>query len=403
MALPASGAISLFDVNTELGLTHTAQLGLLCTNVRTLFGTASGAVGLQTGYGKSNTLAFNGFNTPADISATYVEMTSVAVNSSGLFVAIGSDGSNYPRYATSSDGSTWTTPIYMSPNGSCANIFMAIINSVAVNSSGLFVAVGYKIGYNASYQYPVYATSSNGSDWTTPHLMNCSTTAANMNSVAVNSSGLFVAVGLDSNSYGAPRYATSSDGSTWTTPAAMGSGSDFVNMNSVAVNSSGLFVAVGTTGCYYPRYATSSNGSTWTTPAAMNGSTTKAYMKSVAVNSSGLFVAVGYDYNCNTPLYATSSNGSTWTTPAAMNGSGIFARMQSVAVNNAGVFVAVGYNNSYSLYATSSDGSTWTTPTKFNGSSDYIRMNSVTANKSGLFVSVGINVGVGHSSYAKSN
>jgi hypothetical protein len=55
MTLPASGAISLFDVNDELGLTHTAAIGLLCTNVRTLFGTASGAVGLETGYGKSNT------------------------------------------------------------------------------------------------------------------------------------------------------------------------------------------------------------------------------------------------------------------------------------------------------------------------------------------------------------
>ena len=398
MALPASGAISLFDVNTELGLTHSAQIGLLCTNVRTLFGTASGAVGLQTGYGKSNTLAFNGFNTPADISATYVEMTSVAVNSSGLFVAIGNDACNYPRYATSTNGSTWSAPSSM---GSGAH--MAVIKSVAVNSSGLFVAVGYNIGYNALCYYPLYATSTNGSNWSTPAYMNGSTNAVVMNSVAVNSSGLFVAVGYDAKCNTGPRYATSSDGSTWTTPAAMGSGSDFVNMSSVAVNSSGLFVAVGTTGCYYPRYATSSDGSTWTTPAAFGGGTNKAYMKSVAVNSSGLFVAVGYDFNNNTPLYSTSSNGSTWTTPAAMNCTGSFARMQSVAVNNAGVFVAVGYNTTYSLYATSSNGSTWTTPTQFNGSSDYIRMNSVTANKSGLFVSVGLNVGVGHSSYAKSN
>ena len=350
MTLPASGAISLFDVNDELGLSHSAQIGLLCTNVRTLFAVASGAVGMTTGYGKSNTLAFNGFNTPADIGTTYVVMNSVAVNSSGLFVAIGNDGSNYPVYATSTNGSTWSTPSSM---GSGAN--MATMKSVAVNSSGLFVAVGYNIGYNALCYYPLYATSTNGSTWSTPAYMNGSTNAVVMNSVAVNSSGLFVAVGYDAKCNTGPRYATSSDGSTWTTPAAMGSGAN------------------------------------------------KAYMKSVAVNSSGLFVAVGYDYNNNTPLYATSSNGSTWTTPAAMNGTGSFARMQSVAVNNAGVFVAVGYNTTYSLYATSSNGSTWTTPTRFNCSSAYIRMNSVTANNRGLFVSVGLDVSTCRASYATSN
>ena len=397
MTLPASGAISLFDVNDELGLSHSAQIGLLCTNVRTLFAVASGAVGMTTGYGKSNTLAFNGFNTPADIGTTYVVMNSVAVNSSGLFVAIGNDGSNYPVYATSTNGSTWSTPSSM---GSGAN--MATMKSVAVNSSGLFVAVGYNIGYNALCYYPLYATSTNGSTWSTPAYMNGSTNAVVMNSVAVNSSGLFVAVGYDAKCNTGPRYATSSDGSTWTTPAAMGSAS-CGGMNSVAVNSSGLFVAVGTNGCTYPRYATSSNGSTWTTPAAMGSGANKAYMKSVAVNSSGLFVAVGYDYNNNTPLYATSSNGSTWTTPAAMNGTGSFARMQSVAVNNAGVFVAVGYNTTYSLYATSSNGSTWTTPTRFNCSSAYIRMNSVTANNRGLFVSVGLDVSTCRASYATSN
>ena len=497
MTLPASGAISLFAVNDELGLSHTAQIGLLCTNVRTLFGTASGAVGLTTGYGKSNTtvpgvptgvsasvtsccaisvsfsapactghltidsyqvvctssgsnsatgssspisftglsastsytfkvrahnskgygsyssasnsasltLAFNGFNTPADISTAYMEMTSVAVNSSGLFVAVGYQSSSYPAYTTSSDGSTWTTPNYMSPNNSCAGIFMGTIQSVTVNSSGLFVAVGYKYGYGANCHYPLYATSTDGINWPLPATMNGSTTPANMRSVTVNSSGLFVAVGYNNSNY--PVYATSSNGSTWTTPALMNGSTAGANMDSVAVNSSGLFVAVGNIAYpYYPYpvYATSSDGSTWTTPATMNGSTTTAYMTGVTVNSSGLFVAVGYDNNSNYPLYATSSDGSTWTTPAAMNGSGSFAQMKSVAVNRAGVFVAVGNDgNNYPVYATSSNGSTWTTPAQMNGSAVSSRMNSVTANKSGLFVSVGINVSVGHPWVAKSN
>ena len=56
MALPSSGAISLSQVDTELGLSSTATIGLGCTNVRTLFGVSSGAISMSDGYGKSNCL-----------------------------------------------------------------------------------------------------------------------------------------------------------------------------------------------------------------------------------------------------------------------------------------------------------------------------------------------------------
>ena len=54
MALPASGAISLSAVNTELGLSATAQISMNDSVVRTLFGAASGAITMNNGYGKSN-------------------------------------------------------------------------------------------------------------------------------------------------------------------------------------------------------------------------------------------------------------------------------------------------------------------------------------------------------------
>jgi photosystem II stability/assembly factor-like uncharacterized protein len=65
----------------------------------------------------------------------------------------------------------------------------ATMSSVAVSSSGRFVA----IGYNSSGSY---ATSTNGSTWTTPELMNNSVASATMLGVAVNSAGLFAAVGF---------------------------------------------------------------------------------------------------------------------------------------------------------------------------------------------------------------
>lgn len=57
MALPSSGSISLSQVNTELGLSSTAQISLNDSAVRTLFGKASGAIAMSDGYGKANNFA----------------------------------------------------------------------------------------------------------------------------------------------------------------------------------------------------------------------------------------------------------------------------------------------------------------------------------------------------------
>lgn len=54
MTLPASGSISLAQVNTELGLSSSASINLGQAGVRSLFGKASGAIALGDGYGKAN-------------------------------------------------------------------------------------------------------------------------------------------------------------------------------------------------------------------------------------------------------------------------------------------------------------------------------------------------------------
>jgi hypothetical protein len=171
--------------------------------------------------------------------------------------------------------------------------------------------------------------------------MNSSTVPAYMYQVTVNSSGLFVAVGVDS--INAPVYATSANGSTWTTPARMNGSSVTAQMSGIAVNSSGLFVAVGADSINAPVYATSTNGSNWTTPARMNGSSVAAPMLFIAVSSSGLFVAIGSS-GTNAPTFATSTDGSTWTTPTSMSGHTGADRILGLAVNSSGLFVGVGNN-----------------------------------------------------------
>lgn len=54
MTLQSSGAISLSQVNTELGLSSTATISLGDSAVRTLAGVSSGAISLSSLYGKSN-------------------------------------------------------------------------------------------------------------------------------------------------------------------------------------------------------------------------------------------------------------------------------------------------------------------------------------------------------------
>lgn len=62
MTLPASGTITLAQVNTELGRSATASINMNESAVRTLFGKPSGAISMSDGWGKSSynpTFAFN--------------------------------------------------------------------------------------------------------------------------------------------------------------------------------------------------------------------------------------------------------------------------------------------------------------------------------------------------------
>lgn len=71
MALPASGAISLANVNTELGVASNTTRSLNDAAVRSLFGKASGVISMSDGYGKSNSSSFTFSPTISANTANY--------------------------------------------------------------------------------------------------------------------------------------------------------------------------------------------------------------------------------------------------------------------------------------------------------------------------------------------
>ena len=146
MTLPASGAISLFAVNDELGLSHSAQIGLLCTNVRTLFAVASGAVGLQTGYGKANCAAPGSvtYSTPG----TYTWTAPTGVRHVSV-VAIGGGGGGTGSQGGGGGGLGWKNNISTTP-GSGYTVVVGSGGSKKYNetlcpSNGIYVCHAYTV------------------------------------------------------------------------------------------------------------------------------------------------------------------------------------------------------------------------------------------------------------------
>tara|TARA_R110002153_G_scaffold269096_1_gene434466 strand:+ start:225 stop:1193 length:969 start_codon:yes stop_codon:yes gene_type:complete len=82
MPLPASGIITLNDVNVELGLSGTAQIGMDDAAVRGLFGVASGEIEMSDGHGKA---AFTGYVATGGTVTTDGDYKVHTFTSSGTF------------------------------------------------------------------------------------------------------------------------------------------------------------------------------------------------------------------------------------------------------------------------------------------------------------------------------
>lgn len=133
MTLPSSGAISLSQVNTELGRSSTATISLGESAVRTLAGVASGAISMSNLYGKS-AVSFSPDGGTSSGSAVYLSMYG-SLNAS---ITI-----------TCSTNATWTYSGYGADS-------ISVSNGGAATSITFYLSTSY---YGATATYNLSATA----------------------------------------------------------------------------------------------------------------------------------------------------------------------------------------------------------------------------------------------------
>ena len=193
MALPSSGAISLSDVNVELGLSSTAQISLDDSAVRTLFQISSGAIDMDSGHGKSNQFSFTissnttnanlatlataaGWNGSSNLLATidsgvYIYSTStgtpaltvsgsvpggVSLVNNGLIVGRGGNGGN---------GANASTSAIAGSAGGAGGVALSVSSAITITNNGTIGGGGGGGGGGGNYAN----YSCEASAWSTSH------------------------------------------------------------------------------------------------------------------------------------------------------------------------------------------------------------------------------------------
>ena len=221
----------------------------------------------------------------------------IACNTNGVWVVVGTTSGLTMGYSTSANGTTWTTPVTLGASTSNGGL-----DGIAWKSStGTWVSVG-----NANNGL-FYTTSTNATSWSTITSTANTTASIYFNNLSISPLGTFFTCGADNGNGGSGNsgrfyYWTSTNGTVW-------SGPNLINGNTTAMSTNGGYSAFGITGKLVvvtyttanstgtPYYYFTSDLVNWTGPVAMvatNGYTPNSICFNPVL---GKYVTVGRDYS----------------------------------------------------------------------------------------------------------
>ncbi|MFA5071310.1 MAG: hypothetical protein WC511_02955 [Candidatus Pacearchaeota archaeon] len=255
-------------------------------------------------------------------------------------------------YSTSSDTITWTTPVLVIDKGL---ISAAVDGTYAYKPCVILDGSTYKIWYSVSGTQAVartaYSTSSNGTTWLTPIIsiniggeVNGYQGGSSYTPSVINDAGTYKMwfTGYGTDNKGRILYSTSSDCITWSTPVlALNAGNepngyDSQRAEAPSVIKDGLTYKMWYSGYNNSNtrtlYTTSSDGITWATPVLVmnigtepNGYNTHNNFSQTVIKDGSTYKLwfAGANASVYRILYSTSSDGLTWSTPVLALNAGI--------------------------------------------------------------------------------
>ena len=137
MTLQSSGAISIANINTELGVASTTTRSLNDSAARTLAGVASGAISMSNFYGKSNAPAVTFTPNGGASSGTPVDLSSVSDTSAATVTISCSASASW----------TWTRGTYL--GGSTVTVGGVGQSTISGTASGTSISFQVGLGLNS--------------------------------------------------------------------------------------------------------------------------------------------------------------------------------------------------------------------------------------------------------------